>query len=652
MANRLAGETSPYLLQHQDNPVDWRPWGPEALAEAAQAAKPIMLSIGYAACHWCHVMAHESFEDAATARLINELFLPIKVDREERPDLDLIYQHALAMTGEHGGWPLTMFCTPKGEPFWGGTYFPPTPRYGRPAFAEVLNAVRDAWDNQPERITANVEGLRGALARSAVVPGAGALSLAVLDQAARALLPALDAHHGGLGGAPKFPQSGLFDLLWRAWLRTGDDAFKRAVTLTLDNICLGGIYDHLGGGLMRYATDDSWTVPHFEKMLYDNAQLIDLLILAWQGTGNPLYRHRVFETADWVLTEMVAERGAFAASLDADSEGEEGRFYTWSAEEIAGLLSPEDTAAFAAAYDIAPEGNWEGRIILRRHAGLESEADEARLAECRARLRRHRDCRVRPGRDDKILADWNGMMIAALANAALVFDMPRWREAALRAYATVKEAMALPDHRLAHAMRLGRTNGVGLLDDLVAMARAALVLAEATGESGYLDDARAWMGAADRHHWDTEASGYFQSPAEAADVIVRLKPVEDSAVPAANGTIVEVLARLAQHTGEAALTARAEATLAAFSAAAPRGVAQMAALLAGFEQLARPLEITLSGTDGADALLAAILHTPLPTRVLKRTGGAGPATATVCRDFTCLPPITDPDRLRQALEAR
>ena len=346
---------------------------------------------------------------------------------------------------------------------------------------------------------------------------------------------------------------------------------------------------------------------------------------------------------------MVAEGGAFAASLDADSEGEEGRFYTWEADEIAALLSPPECLRFARVYDIPPEGNWEGRTILRRLTPLGGEAEERFLAETRALLWRHRETRIRPGRDDKILADWNGMMIAALANAAFVFDRPDWCEAALAAYATVRDRMALPDHRLAHSMRQGRTNGIGLLDDLALMARAALALHQTTGKTAFLADARAWVAAADRHHWDEGQGGYFHNDSDDNDVITKLKPIFDSAVPSANGVMVQVLARLAQLTGETAYAARAEATLAAFSALADDAIPQLSALLAGYEQLTRPVEITLTGTDGLEALLAEIALVPLPTGVIKRQGGRGPATAMICRDATCTAPTSDPERLRDLL---
>ncbi|MDA8230187.1 MAG: thioredoxin domain-containing protein [Magnetospirillum sp.] len=666
MANRLAEQTSPYLLQHQDNPVDWRPWDSEALAEARETAKPILLSIGYAACHWCHVMAHESFEDPDIAALINQLFVPIKVDREERPDLDAIYQQALAMMGQSGGWPLTMFLTPEGDPFWGGTYFPPSARYGRPGFPGVLRTVADAWAHQPDKVRENVAALRREFADGARTAGDVGLTLSLLDDGARRLVRLVDTRHGGLRGAPKFPQPGIFDFLWRAYLRTGDVNLRDAVTHTLERIGLGGIYDHLGGGFMRYSTDEEWLVPHFEKMLYDNAGLIDLLTLAWQHTGNPLFRLRVNETAEWVLREMVAEGGAFAASLDADSEGEEGRFYTWSADAVARLLPPETAPVFARAYDVRPQGNWEGRTILHRTAW--PDPDEAALADARAILWRERESRPRPGRDDKVLADWNGMMIAALANAAFAFAMPRWLDAARLAFDMVRHTMALPGDRLAHALRFGRASGTGLVDDLAHMARAALVLAEATGDPAYVDYARAWVDAANLHHWDDHAGGYFQAPASADDVIVRLKPFNDSPYPSANGIMAQVCARLWAITGDDAYRLRAERTIAAFSARIPEHYPTMTAILAAFEQLADPVSVVVAGPTGrADtlALVDAVAATALPTRIVVRiedghrlpashpAHGKGPvdgkSAAYVCRGSACSAPVTEPDRLRDTL---
>ena len=362
--NRLGEATSPYLLQHRQNPVHWQPWDEVALAEARNSDRPILLSVGYAACHWCHVMAHESFENPAIAALMNEHFINIKVDREERPDLDQLYQHALALLGQHGGWPLTMFLTPAGEPFWGGTYFPPESRYGRPGFPEVLETVARIWRDDRERVTSNTTALKDALARLATPARPQDLSPAFVTETAQRLIQAFDTIHGGFAGAPKFPQAPLLHLLWRQALASNDHAIRQAVLHTLVNMCQGGIYDHLGGGFARYSVDALWLVPHFEKMLYDNAQLIALLSDAWADTQNPLFAARVLETIGWLEREMLVE-DAFASSLDADSEGEEGKFYVWDAAEIDRLLGPE-ARAFRLAYGVTDAGNWEGKTILNR----------------------------------------------------------------------------------------------------------------------------------------------------------------------------------------------------------------------------------------------------------------------------------------------
>src|SRR5947209_13663443 len=377
--NRLASETSPYLLQHQHNPVDWRPWGPEALAEAKRTNKAVLLSVGYAACHWCHVMAHESFEDEATVRVMNELFVNIKVDREERPDIDQIYMNALHLLGEQGGWPLTMFLTPQGEPVWGGTYFPKEARYGRAAFTDVLREIARLFREEPDRILKNRDALMARLAEKARPEGKVVVGLAELGRAANGIARAIDTTNGGLSGAPKFPQCALFELLWRAGerapadespTRTAASAFFSRVLLTLEHISEGGIYDHLGRGFSRYSVDVRWLVPHFEKMLYDNAQLLELLALAHARTGHPLFRERAAETVGWLAREMTTPEGAFSASLDADSEGEEGKFYVWSLAEVEGVLQREDAEFFAAQYEVSAEGNFEGHNILNRLKNL------------------------------------------------------------------------------------------------------------------------------------------------------------------------------------------------------------------------------------------------------------------------------------------
>src|SRR6187549_2378515 len=408
--NRLAQSTSPYLLQHKHNPVDWWTWGPEALGEAKRTNKPILLSVGYAACHWCHVMAHESFEDEATARVMNELFVNIKVDREERPDIDQIYMSALHLLGEQGGWPLTMFLTSKAEPVWGGTYFPKESRFGRPAFVDVLREVARLFREEPSRIEQNRAALLSRLAEKARPADKVTTGLKELDAAAMQVGNMFDQVNGGLRGAPKFPQPAILEMLWRAGLRTKDARFFETVDHTLARMCEGGIYDHLGGGFSRYSVDERWLVPHFEKMLYDNAQLLELLALAHARTGHPLFRERAAETVGWLAREMTTAEGAFSASLDADSEGEEGKFYVWSRAEIQQVLGPQDATYFASQYDVTAEGNFETRNIPNRLKDLPRkiddiaamQRDEPRLALLRSKLLKERGKRIRPGLDDKI----------------------------------------------------------------------------------------------------------------------------------------------------------------------------------------------------------------------------------------------------------
>src|ERR1700690_3475106 len=491
--NRLASATSPYLLQHKHNPVDWWQWGPDALAEAKRSNRPILLSVGYAACHWCHVMAHESFEDEQTAKVMNELFVSIKVDREERPDIDQIYMNALHLLGEQGGWPLTMFLTPAAEPVWGGTYFPKESRYGRPAFTDILREVARLFREEPQKIEQNRASLLARLAEKARPAGKVTIGLKELDAAAGQVGNMFDSVNGGLRGAPKFPQPAILEMLWRTGLRTGDARFFETVEHSLDRMCEGGIYDHLGGGFSRYSVDERWLVPHFEKMLYDNAQLLELLALAYQRSGNPLFGARARETVAWLKREMTTAEGAFAASLDADSEGEEGKFYVWSKNEIVELIGPEAGGFFAHHYDVSDEGNFEGHNILNRLNGVErSETDEARLSALRAILLEARRDRVRPGLDDKVLADWNGLMIAALANASLMLDEPSWLDLAGRAFEFVASTMTRGD-RIGHSWRQGQLKFPGLASDFAAMIRAALALYEATGTPAYLDQALAWQ---------------------------------------------------------------------------------------------------------------------------------------------------------------
>ena len=666
--NRLAGETSPYLLQHADNPVHWNPWGPEALESAKAQNKPILLSIGYAACHWCHVMAHESFENDEIAAVMNDLFINIKVDREERPDLDAIYMHSLALLGQQGGWPLTMFLTPDGEPFWGGTYFPPESRYGRPGFPDVLRTIHGYWLDKPDDIAKNVSTLRDAIANMATSKGGGEVSLEVIERAAQRLAQEFDKVNGGIGTAPKFPNPSILELLWRTYKRCGHVDLRDTVLLTLENMCQGGIYDHLGGGFARYSVDAQWLAPHFEKMLYDNAQLIDLLTWAWQETGNPLFADRVRETIDWTMREMIAEGGGFAATLDADSEGEEGKFYVWDETAIDAALGT-NSALFKEAYDVTHGGNWEGKTILNRNAAERtfSEDEEKILTLCRQQLLAERDKRIRPGWDDKVLADWNGLMIAAMAEAGAVFDNPDWLTTARTAYDFVRDHM-VRDGRLLHSYRNGLLKHVGTLDDYAGMIRAALVLREITGEAGYLDNAENWAGLLDQHYWDTEGGGYFFTADDAEALIVRTKNATDHATPSGNGVMVSVLAQLYFMTGKESYRTKADILVTAFSGELAENFFPLAALMNGIERLQCGQQLVIVGNrqdPQSQELLRGIFATCLPNRILTvispeenlpenhpasgKTQKGGVATAYVCVGTVCSLPLTDKAELIEAL---
>jgi uncharacterized protein len=670
--NRLDEETSPYLLQHRDNPVHWQGWSAATLAAAKAADKPIMLSIGYAACHWCHVMAHESFEDPAVAAVMNEHFVNIKVDREERPDLDSIYQYALALLGEQGGWPLTMFLTPDGEPFWGGTYFPPSQRYGRPGFTDVLRALSNTYRSDPEKVARNVGALKEALGRLSQPQRGTGIPTGLADQVAERLLQEIDPVNGGIGGAPKFPQPGILALLWRAWKRRGKPEFRDAVTHALDRMCQGGIYDHLGGGFARYTVDARWLVPHFEKMLYDNAELVALMTLVWQDTRSPLYAQRIAETIDWLTREMLTPEGGFCSSLDADSEHEEGKFYVWDEAEIDRLLGPR-AALFKQHYDVTAAGNWEGRNILNRlddRAPLTADVEDE-LAACRAVLFRARAERVRPGLDDKVLADWNGLTIAALAHAGTVFARPDWLALAGDAFAFVTSAMMGGDGRLSHSWRAGRRNHPAIVDDYANLCAAALALFAATGEAGYLAQAEDWIGVLDRHYWDTEGGGYFLAATDTEGLITRTKTANDSAVPAGNGTMVGVLARLFHLTGKTPYRERAEAIVTTFSGELQRNFFPLATLINGNEILQNALQIVIRGKrddHATAALLRAVHDVGLPNLVLSvvapddalpaahpaagKTMSGGRATAYVCAGPVCSLPIADPIALAADLRQR
>jgi uncharacterized protein YyaL (SSP411 family) len=665
--NRLAHETSPYLIQHKDNPVHWWPWSPEAFAEARRANKPVLLSIGYAACHWCHVMAHESFEDSATAAVMNELFVNIKVDREERPEVDEIYMSALHHLGEQGGWPLTIFLDAEGKPFWGGTYFPKTAQYGRPSFQDVLRQIARIYRDEPDKVGKNRDAILAALREKTRPAGKVTIGVAELDQLAKQFLGLIDREKGGIRGAPKFPQSAILEMLWRAGERTGSESFFEAVLISLRNMCEGGIYDHIGGGFSRYAVDDRWLVPHFEKMLYDNAQLLELLALAWRHTGDDLFRRRARETVAWLEREMIVEGGGFASSLDADSEGEEGKFYVWSLAEIETVLGADDAAMFAKAYDITRDGNFEGHNIPNRLlSGSASPEEEARLAPLRAKLLEARASRVRPGLDDKVLADWNGLMIAALANAGAMFGEPSWIALGARAFRFVSDSMTRED-RLGHSWRAGGLLFPGLSSDYGAMIRAALALHRATGERAFLDRAVTWEALVETHHASPETGGYFLTANDADELILRPNATRDDAIPNPHAWMAQNLVRLAALTGLSSYRERADRL---FDGVLPIAAANLfghAALLAALDTRLRFTEIVVTGSHAEDLAKAALGESFLASALLrapdesslpaghpareKAAATKGEGAAFVCRGETCSLPITEPDRLGAALRA-
>ncbi len=664
--NRLADETSPYLRQHAENPVHWWPWTPEALEEARRTGKPILLSVGYAACHWCHVMAHESFEDPPTAEVMNELFVNIKVDREERPDVDQVYMSALHAMGQQGGWPLTMFLTSDARPFWGGTYFPKTAAYGRPGFSDVLRGVAQTFRERGEDVAHNVEAIHARISAESGHTASADLTRGDLDSVAAQLAGAFDPVHGGLKGAPKFPNTPALEFIWRAGDRTGDPRFHDAFLRTMNRICAGGIYDHVGGGFARYSVDEKWLVPHFEKMLYDNAQLLELLALAFQTSADAgeraMFRRRAEETVGWLMREMTLPGGGFASSLDADSEGHEGKFYVWTKKEIDSVLGAEDGAFFAQAYDITPDGNWEGVSIPNR---LDStgDSDEARLPPLREKLVHAREARTRPGLDDKVLADWNGLMIAALARASTVFEHPGWLDHAQTAFSFVTTNMARGD-RLGHSWRDGRLVFPGFATDLASFARAAIALFETSGEREYLEQARNWMGALEAHHARPQG-GYFLTADDGEPLAVRPTANRDEATASGAGLALDALLRLAALTGDDFYRVRADEIFSSLTGAAAQNIFGHLSVLNALDTRLAGLEIVVTG-DADGALTRAARGLPFIARTVNIAGdaatlpdghparslaGSGGAKALVCAGQVCGLPVTEPDMLRSNADA-
>ncbi|MFB3737374.1 MAG: thioredoxin domain-containing protein, partial [Candidatus Velamenicoccus archaeovorus] len=672
-ANRLIDQTSPYLLQHAHNPVDWYPWGPEAFEKARREHKPILLSIGYAACHWCHVMERESFEDPATAAEMNAHFVSIKVDREERPDVDAIYMDAVqAMTGS-GGWPLTAFLTPEGKPFYAGTYYPNEDRHGMPAFRKVLAAIADVWRNRREEAETQSQRVVDAIARasSAEAP-ADPLSDQVLAEAFQRLRSTFDERWGGFGGAPKFPQPMTLEFLLRCHLRGMPDALDM-VTLTLDRMAAGGMYDQVGGGFHRYSTDQLWHVPHFEKMLYDNAQLLRLYTRAWQVTGLERYRRVALETSTYLLRELQHPEGAFFSSQDADSEGVEGRFFVWSWDELVGVTGE----AVATAFGAAPTGNWEGTNVLWRPYPAQAVADELgvdaielehRIGTAREQLFEVRRRRTHPATDDKVLAAWNGLAVSALAEAGRAFGDPALVDAAARAAAFVLTHLRDGDGRLLRSWRNGRAGGLGYADDHALVAEACLTLYETTFELRWFEQGRALADELLRRFADEERGGFFQTGSDAEALVIRPKELSDTATPGGNSAAADVLLRLAHLTGEPRYEAAAASAL--------RLVRQgMEAAPSGFGHALSALDLHLSGArevavigDPSSPRTRALVDEVtvkrfLPNHVLAvaapgdetssaavpllrdRVPRDGSPTAYVCERFVCRLPVTDPEAL-------
>jgi uncharacterized protein len=675
--NRLANETSPYLLQHAENPVEWYPWGPEALERARAKDKPILLSIGYAACHWCHVMERESFEDAETAAFMNEHFVSIKVDREERPDLDAIYMDAVqAMTGG-GGWPLTAFLTPDGRPFYAGTYFPNEERHGLPSFRTVLEAVADAWEHRRSDAETQSARVTEAIDRSnRLAASSEPLTDDVLLSAFGGLRRAFDPRWGGFGRAPKFPQPMTLELCLRMHLRGTPDALD-VVTASLDKMAAGGIHDQVGGGFHRYSTDERWHVPHFEKMLYDNALLIRLYVHAWQVTGRDAYRRVALETCEYLLRELRHPEGGFFSSQDADSEGVEGRFFVWSWHELVEVGDEEVATAFGAT----PSGNWEGTNVLWRPLPLEGVAAEfdldtgeleRRMEAARAALFGIRKGRVHPATDDKVLAAWNGFAIAALAEAGRAFERPDLVEAAAGAAEFVLARLRDEDGRLLRSWREGRSGRPAFADDYAALADACIVLYETTFELRWFERARALADDLLRLFHDEERGGFFQTGSDAQTLVVRPKDLQDNAVPSGNSLAADVLQRLAHLTGEAAYEKAGVGALRLIRdamAGAPSGFGH--ALCALDADLSPVKEVAVVGDPDAEPTRALAAEVTIrrfaPNHVLAvaspedhesiqavallqdRPQREGSPTAYVCEHFVCKLPVTEPADLVEQL---
>ena len=676
--NRLADETSPYLRQHADNPVDWYPWGEEAFARARAEDMPILLSVGYSACHWCHVMAHESFEDPEIAALMNERFVSVKVDREERPDVDAVYMRAVqALTGS-GGWPMTVFLTPDGRPFYGGTYFPPDDRRGMPGFPRVLVAVADAYRDRRDDMLENAERILQHLQREHHVPAAGEASAETLDRAAQALVSQVDRVHGGFGPAPKFPSAMALEYLLRAYARLPDPEILAGLDITLTQMAWGGIYDHLGGGFHRYSTDSRWLVPHFEKMLYDNALLARLYLLAYQATDNPLYRRVAEETLDYVRRDMTSAEGGFYSTQDADSEGEEGRFYVWTPRELDEALGAE-AGLFAAYYGVTPGGNFEGRSILSVREsvdafalahGIDPAEAEGRLAAGRARLLATRSRRVWPGRDDKALASWNGLMLRAFAEAGFALRRDDYLSTARASADFLLGRMRDGRGRLLHVYKDGQAKVPGMLEDYANVAAGLFALYQATLDRRYLHEARALADQTVALFWHEGDGTFYDTASDHEPLVVRPESLTDNATPSGSAVALDLLVRLQAIAPSPRDVAIARRALVQMEETMGRYPTAFGCLLCDLDlYVVGPTELSLVGDLGAPDTLAlldvvrreyrprlVVTHkvpgesTPdLPT-LEGRDAVGGKATAYVCRGSVCSLPTTSPEELARLLD--
>ena len=691
--NRLSNETSPYLLQHAHNPVDWHPWDQEALKKARDEDKPILLSIGYSACHWCHVMERESFENEAIAALMNRDFINIKVDREERPDLDTIYMSAVQMMTGQGGWPMTMFLTPEGKPFFGGTYFPPDDRYGRPGFPKILSAVNDAWKTKRADVEEQGQDLLNSLIESEermTGLAEAELSTDILDSAYTKIASQFDSQYGGFGSAPKFPQPMNLDFLLRIYARTNNATALAMVEKTLERMAVGGIYDQLGGGFHRYSVDQIWLAPHFEKMLYDNAQLAQIYCRAYQATGRSFYKGIAEETLDYILREMTSPEGGFYSAQDADSEGDEGKFFVWNPEEITAVLGNFNSSVFCFFYDVTRSGNWEGKSILHIDRDMNEVAKKFNLtlketAEIlegsRTRLFTVREKRIKPGLDDKILASWNGLAMAAFAECGVVFDRPDYLEAAEKNSSFIMSKMtdfevektSNPDWlcRMKRTYRSGEAKLNAYLEDYAFVIDGILWLYEATGDERHFHNASLLIAPMTYLFWDEAGSGFFATSSDHEALIQRPKDWDDNAIPAGNSVAVEVLLRWAFfHEKGGKNRELAEQTLKKMASVLEKHPTSFARLLCALDfYLADVTEIAILGDPNDEStkrLKKTVYDSYRPNKVVvsaphgysegseqplleNRPLLDGKPTAYVCRNFLCQKPVNSPEELSDQL---